>query len=96
MDQNIFIARDFGKEVTDTAAAKKAVDEFAARQTDGVNFCPRCGKMTVKDRLHTNATSRHASVFVCDICGTDEAIRDLLRNPLPLREWAIAKMSHQK
>ena len=40
---------------------------------DGENFCPRCGRMTVKDRLHTNALSRHATVYVCDACGTDEA-----------------------
>ena len=77
-------------------ACVSAASALSQSNRSVVGVCPRCGKMTVKDRLHTNATSRHASVFVCDICGTDEAIRDLLRNPLPLREWAIAKMSHQK
>lgn len=51
--------KEFSDNVTATAAAKKAVDEFAAIQTDGVHFCPRCGRMSVKDRLCTNALSRH-------------------------------------
>lgn len=34
-----------------TAAAKKAVDNFATVQEDGVHFCPRCGRMSVKDKL---------------------------------------------
>lgn len=84
--------KEFSDNVTATAAAKKAVDEFAAIQTDGVHFCPRCGRMSVKDRLSTNALSRHVHVYVCDRCGTDEAIRELCGNDLPLREWAVAKL----
>ena len=86
----------FGSNVADTAAAKKAVDDFARQQKDGTKFCPRCGRNAVKKRLVTNALSRHASVYVCDACGTDEAIRDFAGNPLPLKDWAIAKMSRQK
>ena len=84
--------KEFSDNVTATAAAKKAVDEFAAIQTDGVHFCPRCGRMSVQDRLCTNALSRHVHVYVCDRCGTDEAIRELCGNDLPLREWAVAKL----
>ena len=68
------------------------ITRFGKEQTDGNRLCPRCGQMTVKDRLHTNALSRHATVYVCDACGTDEAIRDWKGAPLPLREWAIAKL----
>lgn len=81
---------EFSAEVDATVAAKKKVDAFAKAQADGMHFCPRCGSMTVKDRLHTNALSRHADVYICDACGIDEAIRDFAGEPLPLKEWAIA------
>lgn len=85
-------ARDgFGENVNAAVAAKKAVDAFAKRQKNGMHYCPRCGRDTVKDHLATNAISRHADLYVCDACGTDEAIRAFTGNPLPLAEWAIAK-----
>ena len=83
---------EFSAEVEATTAAKTKVDAFAKVQTDGVHFCPRCGRMSVKDRLHTNALSRHAHVYVCDACGVDEAIRDWKGNTIPLTEWAIAHL----
>ena len=83
---------EFSAEVEATTEAKEKIDAFAKIQTDGLHFCPRCGRMTVKDRLHTNALSRHASVYVCDACGNDEAILDWQHNPLPLKEWAIAQL----
>lgn len=82
----------FSQNVTDTAAAKRAVDEFAKKQVDGVHICPRCGQLTVKERLVTNALSRHADVYICDACGMDEAIRDMKGQPLPLKDWAIARI----
>lgn len=83
---------EFSAEVEATTAAKERVDAFAQLQTDGVHFCPRCGQMSVKDRLHTNALSRHATVYVCDACGIDEAIRDRKGEPLSLKDWAIAQL----
>lgn len=67
------------------------ITHFGKEQADGDHYCPRCGKFTVKDRLHTNALSRHARVYVCDACGTDEAIRDFTHQVLPLEEWAIVE-----
>ncbi len=72
--------------------AKQKIEAFAKVQSDGVHFCPRCGHMTVKEQLHTNALSRHVNVYICDECGTDEAIRDWIGTPLPLREWAISRL----
>ena len=46
------------------------------------------------DNVEATALSRHVQVYICDECGTDEAIRGLCGNDLPLREWAIAKL-HQ-
>lgn len=82
---------DFSRAVSAAAAAKRALDNFAATQKDGVHFCPRCGRFTVKDRLHTNALSRHASVYICDACGMDEAVREYAGTPLHLKDWAVAK-----
>jgi len=82
----------FVHDVEATTAAKKALDKFAAGQRDGMRLCPRCGQLSMKDKLHTNALSRHTSVYICDRCGTDEAIREFVGNDLPLMEWAIAKL----
>lgn len=81
----------FSHEVAVTAAAKRAVDEFAKEQAGGCRICPRCGHLTIKDRLATNALSRHADVYICDACGMDEAVRDFKGVPLPLMDWAIAE-----
>lgn len=83
---------EFSAEVDAATAAKAKVDAFAKVQTDGVHFCPRCGRMSVKDRLHTNALSRAATIYVCDDCGMDEAIRAFAGKELPLKDWAIAKL----
>ena len=83
--------KEYSDNIEAAAAAKRAVDNFAAVQEDGVHFCPRCGRMSVKDKLSTNALSRHVYVSICDECGTDEAIRELSGDDLPLREWAVAK-----
>lgn len=74
-------------------SAMLTILDFARTQIDGTHYCPRCGRMSVKNRLHTNALSRHASVYICDTCGTDEAVRDWTHNPLPLKDWAIAQFS---
>ena len=83
---------EFSAKVEAATAAKAKVDAFAQLQTEGLHFCPRCGKMTVKDRLHTNAWSRYADVHICDACGLDEALRDFSGTPLPLEDWAVARL----
>ena len=66
--------------------------DLKARQQAGEHMpCPRCGKDTMKPDLHTNALSRHADLFICDQCGTAEAMLDFMNNPLPLTMWAICK-----
>ena len=86
--------REFSANVEAATAAKRAVDDFAAAQEDGVHFCPRCGRWTVKEKLHTNALSRHADVYICNECGMEEAILDFRGTPLPLKDWAIAKLGN--
>lgn len=89
--ENDMNQEEFRQEVTAAVAAKTAIDAFAKIQTDGVRFCPRCGCQTVKDQLSANALSRCAHVYICDACGTDEALRELKGDALPLRSWAVTK-----
>ena len=42
----------------------------------------------MKPNIHTNALSRHADIYVCDTCGTEEALLKFMHNPLPIHEWA--------
>lgn len=48
-----------------------------AQRAGAVLPCPRCGKMKVKEKVEENALSRRADIYVCSICGTEEAIEDL-------------------
>ena len=59
--------------------------DLKARQQAGEHMpCPRCGKDTMKPELHTNALSRHADLYICDSCGTAEALLDFMKQELPL------------
>jgi len=60
-----------------------------ARQLAGEQMlCPRCGESTLKEHITTNALSRHADIYVCDDCGTTEALLIMMKNPLPPEDWA--------
>ena len=70
-----------------TDAIKAAMRQLQERGPHRV--CFRCGHLTMKLELLRNAYSRHAPVYICDKCGTDEALRDMVGKPLPLEAWAI-------
>ena len=74
-----------------TERIEKALADLIARQQAGEWMpCPRCGRDTLKPSLHTNALSRHADgVYICDECGTAEAMLDFMNNPLPTELWAM-------
>ena len=64
--------------------------DFKARQLAGDRLsCPRCGSGVMNTHVTRNALSRHADVYICDDCGTAEAMLDLMQNPLPLNQWAL-------
>lgn len=66
--------------------------DLKARQLAGERMpCPRCGRDTLKPKLHANAISRHADLYVCEECGTAEALLDFMNNPLPLSCWAALR-----
>ena len=71
---------------------QKRLADLKARQQVGENLpCPRYGRKTMKEAVCTNALSRHADIFICDQCGTDEAMLDFMRNPLPIEDWACVQ-----
>ena len=45
----------------------------------------------MKENIHTNALSRHADIYICDACGTAEALLKFMSNPLPVTEWAYLR-----
>lgn len=64
--------------------------DFKARQLAGECLpCPRCGSGVMNTHVTRNALSRHADVYVCDDCGTAEAMLGFMQSPLPLHQWAF-------
>ena len=56
----------------------------------GIVKCPRCGKMTMDaESVTRNALSRRATVYICDACGMQEALEDMMDSITPLTAWAI-------
>ena len=75
-----------------TDRIRKALGDLKARQDAGEHMpCPRCGRDRMKKNIHTNALSRHADIYICDACGTEEALLKFMSNPLPMREWACLR-----
>ena len=71
---------------------QKRLADLKASQLAGEHLpCPRCGRETMKEAVCTNALSRHADIFICDQCGTDEAMLDFMQNPLPIEDWACVQ-----
>ncbi len=77
--------------------AIELVESFAALQEmNSPKYtypCPRCGRDTMNGVLTRNALSRRVEVFICDACGTAEALEALMNEqgipPMLLNEWAL-------
>ena len=70
---------------------KTLIERFAEKQQGGHFACPRCGKMTMDaESVTRNALSRRATVHICDACGMQEALEDMMDSITPLTAWAIA------
>lgn len=73
-----------------TAKEMEILEEFAKAQMPGSSrMCPRCGRHAMDENPARNALSRAAKIQICDACGTDEALRAMNGNELPIGEWAI-------
>ena len=70
---------------------KALIERFAKKQQDGHFACPRCGKMSMDTESVTrNALSHRMAIYICDACGTQETIEDMMGSRGPLTAWAIA------
>jgi predicted RNA-binding Zn-ribbon protein involved in translation (DUF1610 family) len=88
---------DIRHKLFDRSKIFKVIEIFrdAQRNAKGSNFariCPRCGSYAMSEDPARNAFSRYANVYICDKCGTDEALRDWNQKPLPLGEWSCAAL----
>lgn len=69
-------------------------------QKNGWPFCPRCGKPLKIDpqtqrAASSNALSREVSgLYICDDCGSDEALRAFAGLPLPLEDWEQTRQTN--
>lgn len=72
-----------------TERYEKALADLKARQLAGEHMpCPRCGLDAMKTPVHTNAMSRAADIYICDACGTNEALQAYMKQDYPLSCWA--------
>lgn len=63
-----------------------------AKKQSGHFACPRCGKMTMDaESVTRNALSRRVGCYICDTCGTVEAIEDFAHKQDSLSTWAIVR-----
>ena len=72
-----------------TEKMKKRLSDLKARQKAGEPMrCPRCGADTMKEPVHTNALSRIADIYICDACGSAEAMLAFMKQQYPLTSWS--------
>ena len=67
---------------------RRLLDLKARQQAEEHMLCPRCGADTMKEPVCTNALSRVADLYVCDSCGTAEAMLAFMKQDYPLTSWA--------
>lgn len=70
------------------------LDDLRARQQKGEHMhCPRCGADTMKIPAYTNALSRVADIYICDSCGSAEAMLAFMGQEYPLASWSAFQPS---
>lgn len=52
-----------------------------------ISACPRCGIRSMSKPMHRNALSRRADIYICDECGMEEAVKDMLGKSDTIDEW---------
>ncbi|QPB60523.1 hypothetical protein [Enterococcus faecalis] len=58
-------------------------------ESDERCLCPRCGVNYMKREPEKNALSRHEpDVYICSLCGTDEAVLDMFGEKMPSEKWS--------
>ena len=65
---------------------------FPLQESEQQILCPRCGhnELYTGNYFFLNPLSRYAHVYICEKCWMDEALREIDRQPIPLRIWSAA------
>lgn len=79
------------EEVCAELEATEKIQRFAPLQRKYNWPCPRCGCWTMNRDPVRNSLSRRVQIYICDSCGTEEAIEDFIGKTTPLASWDIAK-----
>lgn len=73
--------------------ATKILTDLGAMQHQGQAVglpCPRCGRQAMSNHMAHNALSRFIDVYICDLYGMEEALKESFHPPaLPLNQWSI-------
>ena len=78
------------EESTKELEAAEKIMRFSKVQRE-YNFpCPRCGLWAMDKDPIRNALSRRVNVYICNFCGTAEAMEDFFGDEKKLSEWEIA------
>ena len=67
--------------------SRKIIRLRKAQDAHEATFCPRCGANELDSELDFNAISRYADVYICDDCGGEEGMLEMLGDPMPMNEW---------
>mgnify|MGYP001272991110 CR=1 FL=1 len=80
-----------------TEKQEQVLLDLRVRQMAGEHMlCPRCGQDSMNRKIHRNALSRQVGLYVCDDCGTTEAVLEMMQSPMPLEFWACFKAERSK
>ena len=76
--------------ITEHTIDEKVIMEYKQKQLDGEKMlCPRCGEDRMRMPATYNCLSRQLDIFVCELCGAEEAIYEMNGTPLPIEYWDL-------
>ncbi|OTP10394.1 hypothetical protein A5844_002094 [Enterococcus sp. 10A9_DIV0425] len=58
-------------------------------ESDEKCLCPRCGINYLTKDPRGNAKSRYVKdIFICSLCGIDEAVMEMFGQKMPIEKWS--------
>lgn len=84
-DKDIEVAQSLIFQISDEEI-EKVLTVWREKQNKGSKLpCPRCGR-EMKDDMIANSLSRHRDIYICNDCGTEEAMNDFYKSSKSLLE----------
>ena len=76
--------------ITEHAINEDVIKEYKQRQINGEKMlCPRCGEERMKTPAMYNCLSRQTDIYVCEVCGAEEAVYAMKGIELPMEYWDL-------